>query len=104
MIAEHHKAHTKLMTWALPLQFGYTSNKLDAIAWYADCLKPLYIENLRIYYDANPDEVHLLNLCGTEVKNVVLGASAAFDALIEFLINKQIENRFILPCSHVRLI
>lgn len=104
MISQHHKAHTEMMTWLLTSEFGYTSDKLDAIAWYADYLKPLYIENLRTFYNANPNEVDLLNMCGTDVEGVVLGASNAFDAEIQFLVNKAIENKFLLPCSHVRLI
>ena len=103
MIEGHHRAHTRLMTWLLPSEFGYTSDKLDAIAWYADYLKPLYIENLRTFYDMYPEEVHLLNMCGTNVEGVILGASAAFDAEIEILKNRGIEKKFLLPCSHVRL-
>ena len=104
MIEGHHRAHTQLMTWFLPPEFGYTPNKLDAIAWYADYLKPLYIENLKTFYDTHPQEADLLNMCGTNVESVILGASTAFDAEIEFLISKPIENKFLLPCSHVRLI
>jgi hypothetical protein len=92
------------MTWILTPDFGYTPDKLDAIAWYADYLKPLYIENLRAFYTAHPGEVDLLNMCGTDVEGVLLGASNAFNAEIEFLNNKLIENKFLLPCSHVRLI
>jgi len=103
MIEGHHRAHTRLMTWLLPSEFGYTTDKLDAIAWYADYLKPLYIENLRTFYDMYPEEVNLLNMCGTNVEGVILGASAAFDAEIEILKNRGIEKKFLLPCSYVRL-
>ena len=104
MISQHHREQTELMTWILTPDFGYTPDKLDAIAWYADYLKPLYIENLRAFYTAHPGEVDLLNMCGTDVEGVLLGASNAFNAEIEFLNNKLIENKFLLPCSHVRLI
>ena len=43
-------------------------------------------------------------MCGTDVEGVILGASNAFNAEIDFLNNRLIENKFLLPCSHVRLI
>lgn len=56
MIREHHRQHTNLMTWLLTSDFGYTPDKLDALAWYADYLKPLYIQNLKDFYTTHPKD------------------------------------------------
>lgn len=103
LLQESYRVHTKAMDWRLLQDFGYPTNKNDALSWHNDCLKPIYKNTMSLIYNTNPKQADMLVKCGIDVDSVLQAASRCFGIDIKFLNDKSIPNQLILPCSHIRM-
>lgn len=59
ILRDHHKAHTRMMNVTLPTDFGYGTEKSNAVDFH-EYLAGIYDQTLVKLYDANPEPAYLL--------------------------------------------
>lgn len=113
MLRTHHKVHTEAMNVHLPIQFGYGSQKGNAIDWH-EHLSDVYDNNLVNLYDANPTSKYLLKdntkardtlgFYGIEMDDVRAAARSASTMDINRLFNLDIPSELLFPTSHINML
>jgi len=113
MLRPHHKKHTQAMEVKWPLQFGYDSQKGNAIEWHEN-LATIYDDNLLKLYDANPTTKYLLKdnikavetlaFYGIDMNDVRAAARSASTIDINTLFNLDIPHDLLFPTSHINML
>ncbi len=113
MLRPHHVVHTQAMDVNLPLQFGYDSQKGNAINWH-EHLSTVYDNNLVELYDPNPTSKYLLKdntkavetlaFYGIDMNDVRNAARSAHTIDINRLNELDIPPELLLPTSHINML